>query len=150
MSFTSFQREAPAHEISAPGIPYPAHVLIVDDHNANVVVASAVLDLCGCSYKVAHNGKAAFDMIRDEDFDLVLMDIRMPILDGISSTLCIREFERKTGRTPVPIIALTAYSFTTDREHCLAAGMDDYLCKPFDPEKFKDTIDRLNNREMNF
>lgn len=130
-------------------IPYPAHVLIVDDHNGNVVVASAVLDMCGCSYKVAHNGKSAFDMIKEEDFDLILMDIRMPILDGISSTLCIREFEKKAGRNATPIIALTAHAFTTDREHCLAAGMDDYLCKPFDPEKFRETIDRFNSRFVN-
>jgi CheY-like chemotaxis protein len=121
----------------------PFHVLVVDDHDANIVVACAVLDMCGCTYKIALNGVAALEAIKQEDFDLILMDIQMPVMDGISATKCIREFENRSNRLPLPIIAVTAHPFTSDRQACLEAGMNDYILKPLDPDKFREILDRM-------
>jgi CheY-like chemotaxis protein len=79
---------------------------------------------------LAADGRTAVDAYRDAEFDLVLMDCQLPVLDGFGATREIRALEA-AGRPPVPIVALTANALAGDREHCLAAGMNDYLSKPF-------------------
>jgi signal transduction histidine kinase/CheY-like chemotaxis protein/HPt (histidine-containing phosphotransfer) domain-containing protein len=103
-------------------------VLLVEDNPVNQTVAQFMLKQLGYSYKIANNGAEAVEILRQTDYHLILMDIEMPIMDGISATQKIRQ-ERTNPDLPY-IIALTAYAMTGDRERCLAAGMQDYLTKP--------------------
>ena len=81
----------------------------------------------------ATNGREAVDAFTAGRFDIVLMDIQMPVMDGLQATMAIREFERNEGRPRTPVLALTAYAAQEDQERCLQAGMDDYLAKPVKP-----------------
>jgi signal transduction histidine kinase/CheY-like chemotaxis protein len=103
-------------------------VLLVEDNPVNQTVAQFMLKQLGYSYKIANNGAEAIEILRQTDYHLILMDIEMPIMDGISATQSIRQ-ERSTPNLPY-IIALTAYAMTGDRERCLQSGMQDYLTKP--------------------
>ena len=123
------------------------HILIVDDHAPNLLVATTLIEECGCDFTVAHNGQQAVDIYKNPGtFDAILMDVQMPIMDGLEATLRIREHEKKLGQKRVPIIALTAHPFPSDQESCLAAGMDVYLYKPLDPDKLKNLIKRVTLR----
>jgi signal transduction histidine kinase/DNA-binding response OmpR family regulator len=109
-----------------------AHVLVVEDNPVNREVAQAMLERLGCTVAVAGNGREALAELDREEFDAVLMDCQMPEMDGYEATAQIRRREQShaDGRR-VPIIALTAGAVAGDRENCLAAGMDDYVSKPF-------------------
>ncbi|MES2259705.1 MAG: response regulator [Pseudomonadota bacterium] len=107
-------------------------VLLAEDNPVNVEVASAMLEGLGLEVQRAANGAEALDAVRAEEFDLVLMDCQMPVMDGMAATAEIRRLEQQQGRRHVlPIMAITANALQGDREACLAAGMDDYLSKPF-------------------
>ena len=114
-----------------------AHVLLVEDHDINRAIATRILERNGYRVTPAENGQVAVDLFRSHAFDLILMDIQMPVLDGYRATALIRASE---GGTDVPIIALTAHAVKGDREKCLAAGMDDYLTKPLDRETLLDKL----------
>jgi signal transduction histidine kinase/ActR/RegA family two-component response regulator/HPt (histidine-containing phosphotransfer) domain-containing protein len=103
-------------------------VLLVEDNPVNQTVAQFMLKQLGYSYKIANNGAEAIEILRQTDYHLILMDVEMPVMDGISATQAIRQ-ERSNPNLPY-IIALTAYAMTGDRERCLKAGMQDYLTKP--------------------
>jgi signal transduction histidine kinase/CheY-like chemotaxis protein/HPt (histidine-containing phosphotransfer) domain-containing protein len=103
-------------------------VLLVEDNPVNQTVAQFMLKQLGYSYSIANNGAEALEILRQTDYHLILMDIEMPIMDGISAAQAIRQ-ERSNPDLPY-IIALTAYAMTGDRERCLKAGMQDYLTKP--------------------
>jgi signal transduction histidine kinase/CheY-like chemotaxis protein/HPt (histidine-containing phosphotransfer) domain-containing protein len=105
-------------------------VLLAEDNPVNQEVATSMLESLGCQVTVASNGVAAVAAVERTAFDVVLMDVQMPEMDGLGATAAIRERETRTSGH-VPIIALTANAFAQDRENCLAAGMDDYLAKPF-------------------
>lgn len=106
-----------------------AHVLLVEDNDINQEVAREILQLFGLRVTLAATGQEALDWLKDETFDLVLMDLQMPEMDGLEAT------RRARGLGHVlPIVAMTANARREDRELCLAAGMDDYLCKPINPE----------------
>jgi CheY-like chemotaxis protein len=107
-----------------------AHVLVVEDHPVNREVVTAVLESLGCRVSVAENGRRPSSACCAERFDLVLMDIQMPNMDGRQATVGIRAHEAARGLPRMPIIALTANALKEDRDACLAAGMDDYLVKP--------------------
>jgi len=106
-------------------------VLLAEDSAVNAEIARAVLKAAGCRVTAAVNGRLAVDAWRSQRFDLVLMDCQMPELDGFDATREIRALEQAGGGARVPIIALTANAMEGDRERCIAAGMDDYLSKPF-------------------
>ena len=109
-------------------------VLLAEDNALNRKVVTRMLERWSCEIAVAVNGIEAVAALESETYDVVLMDVQMPDLDGLEATARIRARERATGRH-VPIIALTAHSMQGDREQCLAKGMDDYLAKPVDPQQ---------------
>ena len=117
-----------------------ARVLLVEDNDVNRSVARKFLERMGHQVDVARDGKQAVEATRGTAYDVVLMDIQMPELDGYEATLAIRR--REGGTTHVPIVAMTANAMTGDREKCLAAGMDDYLPKPVRQEELSAAIER--------
>jgi two-component system sensor histidine kinase/response regulator len=103
----------------------------VDGRNQRL--ALRILEKAGHQAATADNGKDAVDRVSHEDFDLVLMDVQMPVMDGFEATALIRQWELETGRH-LPIVAMTAHALKGDRERCLAAGMDGYVSKPIQTE----------------
>jgi CheY-like chemotaxis protein len=110
--------------------PVPAHVLLVEDNRVNLQVGLGMLSRIGCSVETAADGLQALERFTPGRFDVVLMDCQMPGMDGFETTAAIRAQEAQGGRR-TPVIALTANAIDGDRERCIAAGMDDYLPKPF-------------------
>jgi two-component system, sensor histidine kinase and response regulator len=107
----------------------PLRVLLVEDNTVNQLVARRLLEKNGHAVVIAENGRIALDALDEADFDMVLMDVQMPEMDGLAATAAIRRREAGTGRR-LPIVALTANALKGDRERCLAAGMDGYVAKP--------------------
>jgi two-component system sensor histidine kinase/response regulator len=114
-----------------------AHVLLVEDNAINQQVATELLEANGLFVTVANNGTEALERLGRETYDLVLMDIQMPGMDGYTATRLIRQNPR--FRT-LPILAMTAHAMAGDREKCLAAGMDDHIVKPIDPDRLFDAL----------
>jgi CheY-like chemotaxis protein len=110
--------------------PRNLRVLLVEDNAINQVVASKLLERQGHAVVVVENGREALVALDGAQFDLVLMDVQMPVMDGLEATIAIRQREAGTGRH-LPIVALTANALVGDRERCLSAGMDGYVAKPF-------------------
>jgi signal transduction histidine kinase/DNA-binding response OmpR family regulator len=117
-------------------------VLLAEDNFVNQRVAAGLLTRRGHHVTIAQNGREAIERIAGERFDLVLMDLQMPIMGGLEATGEIRRAERLTGGH-VRIVAMTAHAMDSDRERCLAAGMDGYLSKPFDPRKLFAVVEEV-------
>jgi signal transduction histidine kinase/CheY-like chemotaxis protein/HPt (histidine-containing phosphotransfer) domain-containing protein len=118
-------------------------VLLAEDNPVNVEVASAMLEGLGLDVSRACNGEEALHSVQADDFDLILMDCQMPVMDGFAATTEIRRHEQQRGRArSLPIIAITANALQGDRESCLAAGMDDYLSKPYTQQALGQTLAR--------
>ncbi|MEP7352060.1 MAG: response regulator [Acidobacteriota bacterium] len=105
------------------------HVLVIDDNVSNQRVMTVILERAGHKVTLAGDGKAAIALVEGGMFDVILMDIQMPEMDGFETTLAIREIQRRMG-VYTPIVAMTALAMTGDRDRCLRAGMDDYISKP--------------------
>ena len=133
---------APARRHGVPALKTDARVLLAEDHPVNAEIACALLGECGCRVTVANNGHEAVAAFQHGAFDLVLMDIQMPEMDGIEATQKIRQLERAGGGERVPIVALTANALRDDRSAALAAGMDDYLTKPVTGDRLREALVR--------
>src|SRR5882762_6209885 len=129
VSSRSGARRAPAESEPAQKIKPALDILLVEDNPVNRRLAQHVLEKEGYRVVAADNGAAALKTLEDKRFDLVLMDVQMPRMDGIETTTAIRSREKITGEY-TPIVALIAYAMVGDRERCLKAGMDGYLIKP--------------------
>ncbi len=123
--------------------PLPAaRILLAEDNPVNQKLALAFLAKRGYQVEVVENGRQALEALEKEEFDLVLMDVQMPELDGLQATRIIRERESGGGRH-LPIVAMTAHAMKGDQERFLAAGMDAYVAKPIKPQVLYDTIEAL-------
>jgi CheY-like chemotaxis protein/HPt (histidine-containing phosphotransfer) domain-containing protein len=124
---------------------YPAsdaRILLVEDNSTNQLVAQKMLEKLGYQCHVAVNGQAALAALQEVSYDLLLMDCQMPELDGISTTRRIRAGESGCTDAQVPIIAMTAFAMTCDRERCLEAGMNAYLSKPVQLRQLAEMLGR--------
>ncbi len=115
------------------------HILLAEDNRVNQTVATRMLGKMGHSIVVANNGHEAISLLAQQKFDVVLMDIQMPEMDGLTATQKIRE-SKAQGRSRIPIIAVTAHAMTGDRERCLSAGMDAYITKPINARALEEAI----------
>jgi PAS domain S-box-containing protein len=139
---------------SEPATPLPPanaqpkrtmRILVAEDNLVNQRLALRLLEKRGHRVVVASNGREALAALEEDTFDLVLMDIQMPEMDGMEATAKIREKENLTGRHQ-PVVALTAHAMKGDQELCLAAGMDDYLTKPIRPQELDKLLDKYAGR----
>ena len=117
------------------------HVLLAEDNTVNQRLATRLLEKRGHRVTVANNGQEAIAHLQQSSFDLVLMDVQMPLIDGLEATSMIREREKETGLHQ-PIVALTAHAVKGDQERCEVAGMDGYLAKPIRPEELDAVLQR--------
>jgi CheY-like chemotaxis protein len=123
----------------------PLHILLAEDNPVNQMLASRVLEKHGHSVATAANGRLALERLENESFDLVLMDIQMPEIDGLAATAAIRKKEAGTG-FHLPVVAMTAHAMQGDKERCLAAGMDGYISKPVKIKELLAIIQALRER----
>lgn len=129
-------------------VPDDIVVLLVEDHAFNQLVATKFLEKRGYKVILAENGLKAVEAMNDSNYDFVLMDVQMPVMDGYVATDKIRKMEQSRGGH-VPIIAMTAHAMKGDREKCLTAGMDDYVAKPIIEKDLYNTIDKWLRKEEN-
>ena len=122
------------------GVAHPLHILLAEDNVVNRRIAVAMLNKAGHRVDVAADGIEAVNAVSRDEFDLVLMDVQMPNMDGVAAARAIRAFAGDKARTP--IIAVTANAMAGDREHYLASGFDDYVSKPFAPAELFDALAR--------
>jgi signal transduction histidine kinase/ActR/RegA family two-component response regulator len=147
--FTARLARAPRTVIPAPGPPSATRnpgaaleVLLVEDNRVNQILAQRLLERRGHHVVVAETGHAGVAAHARQKFDVILMDVQMPEMNGFEATAAIRAAEAGTGDR-VPIVAMTAHAMKGDRERCLAEGMDDYISKPINPIALDDVIDRV-------
>src|SRR5208337_1997733 len=123
----------------------PLRILLVEDNPVNQKVARLMLSKLGHRVATADNGQKAVDLLCEAEFDAVLMDMQMPVMDGYEATRVIRDLERQgglPGRDRLPVIAMTAHAMAGDREKCLDSGMDDYISKPIDSASLHRIIEK--------
>ncbi len=128
---------------SMPAIPQRVlrlKLLVAEDNPVNQKLAQRILERLGCDVTIAENGSEAVRMHLDTTFDAILMDVQMPVMDGLEATRQIRGSDSRSG---IPIVALTANALQGDRDMCLAAGMDEYIAKPFKPEQIQEVLANL-------
>ena len=133
-------RTEPSAEAGAESALAPvagAHLLLVEDDELNQEVAKALLEGAGLQVDIASHGQQALDMVQARDYDLVLMDMQIPGMDGLEAT---RRIRADLHRADLPIIAMTANAMASDREECLRAGMNDHVAKPINPAHLFDTL----------
>ena len=135
------EREFPSVSLAATST---LRILVVEDNPANQKLAAFILKERGHMVDIAENGRHGLDMAQRNQYDVIMMDVQMPLMDGLEATKAIRA--REDGRCRVPIIAVTAHAMEEDRQRCLAAGMDGYLSKPIDAQEMFTLMERLASR----
>jgi CheY-like chemotaxis protein len=124
----------------------PLRVLLAEDNAVNQKLATRLLEKQGHQVTVVPNGKEAVEAVRRGGYDLVLMDVQMPEMDGFEATAAIRQQEAATGGR-MPIVAMTAHAMKGDRERCLEAGMDGYVSKPIQPRELIEAIAKAMGKQ---
>ncbi len=132
-----------AQKIKVEPLTHKGHVLLVEDYPANVLVATTFLEEFGYSVDIANSGVVALKKATKNRYDCILMDVQMPLMDGFQATDAIRRHERSNGKSATPIIGMTAHALQGDRERCLAAGMNEYVSKPFSPDELKKKLEYM-------
>jgi signal transduction histidine kinase/PleD family two-component response regulator len=127
--------------------PLGGHVLLVEDNTVNQMMAQGMLRRLGCRVTVANHGQEALERWARGDFDVVLMDCQMPVMDGFQATEQLRRRERAGNLKRTPIVALTAHAMEGDRQRCLDGGMDDYMTKPFTLAGLREVLTRWLQHE---
>ncbi len=140
---------APAANAPQRGLDRKARILLVEDNPVNLMVAQRLLQILGADCDTAGNGQVALEKMETGDYDLILMDCQMPVLDGYSATRRWRELEQQRNATRrLPIVAMTANAMAGDRQKCLDAGMDDYLAKPVSRQELEQCVNRWKGTQM--
>lgn len=121
-------------------IHHEQRALIVEDYEGNLVIVTYMLEEVGLAYDIARNGQEAVDLWKTKHYDIVLMDVQMPVMDGLTATQQIRRLELENKFPETPIIGMTAHALVGDKNKCIEAGMTDYLPKPINSEEFKQKI----------
>ena len=138
--------------MSVPRTTEPLRILLAEDNIVNQKVAQRLIEKMGHTVVVVENGRRAVEAATQGRFDLILMDVQMPEMDGFEATAQIRKAEREmpcpAGQAAphVPIVAMTAHAMSGDRDQCLGAGMDDYISKPISIQAVTQTIERVRTQ----
>ena len=130
------------NEVSSPG-RVARRLLLAEDDSISSLTCKRMLEKCGYSVTAARDGQEALQLLANEYFDLILMDVQMPVMDGVEATKAIRSSSRFGVKSRTPIVAMTAYAMAGDKEKFLASGMDDYIAKPMDEEALVEVIERV-------
>ncbi len=120
----------------------PTDILVVEDSDSNLALIELYFAPTACRLDFAMNGYEAVEKFKAKPYALILMDIQMPVMDGLEATRIIRKMEQEHGDAPVPIVAVTANAFKEDEENCMAAGCTDYLAKPISKAKLLECVAR--------
>ena len=120
-------------------------ILLVEDNILNQRITTFSLKKFNHEVDIANNGLEAVNKYREKDYDVILMDIMMPVMDGLEATFQIRKYEKENeAKAHTPVIAITANTLDNDRDKCLATGMDEYMAKPFDMNRLNEIFKELN------
>ena len=135
------KQQISAHTLKDKQTKETCNVLIVEDNKINQKISEHYLQEFGCYAAIVPNGKEAIEQLKQHDFDIILMDIEMPIMDGFATTTKIRK-DSNIGKQEIPIIALTAYEREVRKQDCLKLGMNDFLQKPFKKQQLQAIIQK--------
>ncbi|MDP4094479.1 MAG: histidine kinase N-terminal 7TM domain-containing protein [Bacillota bacterium] len=141
----SYQLPAKEKEEENRDLELKGEILLAEDNRVNQLLTAKLLEKKKLKVDVVENGIRALEKVKEKDYNLIFMDIQMPIMDGFEATEAIREFEKQSGKH-IPIIALTANATEGDMDRCFSSGMDDYLSKPLRPEKLYKCLDIYLNK----
>jgi len=134
-------------ELAVDDAPIPSQVssriLVAEDDSVSSLTCKRMLEKSGYSVTIAKDGQEALQRLTEQDFDLILMDVQMPVTDGVEATKAIRDASNLGAKSSIPIIAMTAYAMSGDREKFLAGGMNDYIAKPVDKAALVEVIERV-------
>lgn len=135
--------------VPAPIAPAPRrilNILLAEDNLMNQKLATGLLGKMGHTIRIANNGREAVDAWREDKFDVILMDVQMPVMDGFAATKEILELQQAMGTGKTPIVAMTAHALKGDRERCLAAGMDEYISKPIRSKQLESIMETVTSQ----
>ncbi len=135
-------------DVGKRGLRVVPHVLVAEDNPINAKVIKAYLAARGYEFEIVQNGQEAIDAVATGDYDIVLMDIHMPVVDGLMATTAIRALAGRGGR--IPIVAVTAVQLKADKSALRLAGLDAWVAKPIDREQLYAVIDRLVSVEVDY
>ena len=121
-----------------------SRILLVEDNAANLLVAITLLEMFGYEFDVAQTGYEAVEKAKSGLYKIIIMDMRMPDINGIEITRLIRDYECSQNKVPTKILCVTADALVGDNERCLTAGMNDYLAKPYQPEELQQKLAMLS------
>lgn len=128
---------------SAPGVREGLNILLVEDDAVSMFAARRVLENAGHTVTGVGDGSEVVPTLKEGDFDIIIMDVQLPVMDGLQATARVRGDASLGDKTRIPIVAMTAYAMSGDREKFLAAGMDDYIAKPINTTELLAVLDRL-------